>query len=83
MGILSVNLLVMLILMILIMKKMILILLFLSDFWLGMWNLKNAKQLKKDKWRINANSVASWKMVEFSQVRRWEERNRTDFYWRL
>ena len=29
--------------------EMILILLFISDFWLGMLNLKNAKSLKKDK----------------------------------
>ena len=29
--------------------KMILILLFLSDFWLGILNSKNAKHLKKDK----------------------------------
>ena len=27
--------------------KMILILLFLSDFWLGIFNLKNAKHFKK------------------------------------
>ena len=39
--------------------KIILILLFSSDFWLGILNFKNAKHLKKDKWRINANSVAS------------------------
>ena len=29
--------------------EMILILLFISDFWLGMLNLKNAKSLKKNK----------------------------------
>ena len=37
--------------------KMILILLFLSDFWNGILNLENAKHLKKVK--INANSVTS------------------------
>ena len=36
---------------------------------------------KKDKWIIDANSVASWKMVEFLHVRRWKKRNRTEFYW--
>ena len=44
---------------IIILIKMILILLFLSDFWLGIVNLKNAKHLKKCKWRINENSVIS------------------------
>ena len=29
--------------------EMILILLFMSDFWFGVMNLKNAKHLKKDK----------------------------------
>ena len=33
---------------ILIIMKMVLILLFLSDFWLGILNLKNAKHLKKN-----------------------------------
>ena len=28
------------------------------DFWLGILNFKNAKNLEKDKWRINANIVA-------------------------
>ena len=37
--------------------KMILILLFLSDFWNGILNFENAKHLKKVK--INANSVTS------------------------
>ena len=32
--------------------KMILILLFLSDFWIGILNLENAKHLKKYKWRL-------------------------------
>ena len=40
----------------------------LSDFGLGILNLKNAKHLKKDKIRINANSVASQKMVKFLHV---------------
>ena len=37
--------------------KLILMLLFLSDFWLSILNLKNIKKLKKDKQIINANSV--------------------------
>ena len=40
----------------------------LSDFGLGILNLKNAKHLKKDKIRINVNSVASQKMVKFLHV---------------
>ena len=40
----------------------------LSDFGLGILNLKNAKHLKKNKIRINANSVASQKMVKFLHV---------------
>ena len=36
----------------LIMMQMILTLLFLSDFWLGILNLKNAKHLKENMWRI-------------------------------
>ena len=35
------------------------ILLFLPDFWLGMLSLKNPKNLTKNKWKINCNSVAS------------------------
>ena len=31
----------------------------LSDFWLGILSLKNAKYSKNDKWRINANSLTS------------------------
>ena len=38
---------------------MILILLFLSDFYLGILNLENAKNLKNDKQRTNVNSVKS------------------------
>ena len=38
--------------------KMVLILLFLSDFWRVVLNLKK-KHLKKDNWRINACMVAS------------------------
>ena len=34
---------------VIILMKMILILLLMSELWLGMVNLKNAKQLKKDK----------------------------------
>ena len=30
------------------------ILIIIPDFWLDIVNLKNGKQLKKDKWRINA-----------------------------
>ena len=60
--------------------KMILILLFISDFGLGILNLKNTNLLKKDKWRINANSMASLKMVKFLHVRRWEKRNRNNFH---
>ena len=45
-------------------NNLILILLFMSNFWLGIVNLKNAKHLKKDERRINACSVASSKMVE-------------------
>ena len=33
--------------MVLIMRKMILILLFISEFWLGIVNLKNVKYFKK------------------------------------
>ena len=31
----------------------------LSDLWLGVVNLKNTKGLKKDKWNVNACSMAS------------------------
>ena len=31
----------------------------LIKLWHGILNLKNEKHLKKDKWRINPNSVAS------------------------
>ena len=48
---------------------MILILLLLSDFWLSVINLKNAKLLKKDRQRINAGSVAYYKMVELVLVK--------------
>ena len=40
-----------------------------------------AKHLEQDKWRINANSVASYKVVEFLEVRRWEKRDISNFYW--
>ena len=39
--------------------KMILRLLFMSDFWLGVVTLKNAEHLKKDKRGINVYSIAS------------------------
>ena len=45
--------------MIIILMKMILILLFMSSFWLGTGNLKNAKHLKKGERRINAGSMVS------------------------
>ena len=60
---------------------MVLILLILLDFFFGIVNLKNVKHLKKGKQRINVNSFASQKMVEFLHVRRWEKRNRHDFCW--
>ena len=34
-------------------------LLFISDFWLGVVNLKSTKHLKNDQRKINANSVTS------------------------
>ena len=50
--------------------------------WLGVATLKNSKHLKKDlKWRLNPNSVASWKMAEFLPIRKWGKKNRTDYYW--
>ena len=58
------------------MRKMILILLFLSDIWLGIVHLKHEKYLR----RINACRVASKMMVEFLHIRRCEKRNRTNFY---
>ena len=45
--------------------------------WHG--KFKNAKHFKK-KSRINSNSVASYRMVEFLYVRRWEKRKRFNFY---
>ena len=47
--------------------------LFVSEFRLGILSLKDVKLLKKDKWRINANIVASEKMVEFLHVIRREK----------
>ena len=43
--------------------------------------IKNCKAYKEDEWRINANRVASQKIVDFLYVRIWEKRNRTDFSW--
>ena len=48
----------------------ILILYFLPDFWFGILNLINPKRLKEDKWRTNANSKASLKILKFLYVRR-------------
>ena len=42
-----------------ILTNVIVILLFLSDFWLDILNLKNVKHLKRVKQEINANSVVS------------------------
>ena len=42
-----------------ILMKVILILLFLSDLWLGIVNLKNTKHIKKDRCGINANIMPS------------------------
>ena len=39
--------------------KMIMKLLFLLDLWLGVIDISNANYVKKDKQRINANSMAS------------------------
>ena len=52
----------------------------MSDFWLGVVTWKNAKHLKKDRQRINASTIASLKMVKFLHDRRWEKRNRINFY---
>ena len=67
---------------------MIIILLsLLSDFWLGILNLKKGNNLSLKKannlLKINANSNASQRMVEFLHTRRQEKRNRINFYWRL
>ena len=46
------------------------------------WHIKFEKRKerkKQDKWRINSNSVASPKKVEFLHVRRSEKRYRTGF----
>ena len=40
-----------------------------------------AKHLEQEKWRINDNSVASYKVVGFLEVRRWEKRDISNFYW--
>ena len=39
--------------------------LFMPVFWLGILNFKNGEHLKKDKQRINPNSVASQKWWNF------------------
>ena len=68
-------------LMTLIIIKITLKLPFLSDFWFVIVNLRSTNHSKKDKWRLNGNSVASSKLVELFHVRRWEKNNRTKFYW--
>ena len=48
------------------------------------WRNKSGKTqhiLKRYKQRINAFSVASYKMVGLVHVRKWEKRNRSSFYW--
>ena len=46
------------------------------------WHIKfeKRKELKK-MISVNANCVATLKIVEFLRVRRWEKRNRTNLYW--
>ena len=39
--------------------KIVLILLFMLDFWLEVVNLKNTKHLKKNKQKVNAVNLAS------------------------
>ena len=46
------------------------ILLFMSDFWLGIVHLKNSNHLEKDKQRINVFGVASSTMMRLVHVRR-------------
>ena len=53
--------------------KIILILLFLPHFWQDILDLKTQRTSKRVKWRINANRVASWKMVGLVRARRWEK----------
>ena len=57
---------------------MILILLFLSEFYLGILTSKNAKHFKNGKRRTNANSMANICMTEDEKK---NERNGTNFYW--
>ena len=71
---------ILILMLIIILMKMILILLFLSDFWLCTFSFNNTNHLK-NKWRINANSMAFQKMVEYFHFRRREKRSRADFYW--
>ena len=42
----------------------------MSNLWLGAINLNNAKHLKRNKQRINACSMASYKMVGLVHVRK-------------
>ena len=54
--------------------------LFMSDLWLGVISLNNVFK-KRYKQGINACSMTPKKMVAFVHVRRWEKKNRNDFYW--
>ena len=61
--------------------KIIVKLLFMSDFCLGIIDTNNTKHLKKiNKQEINAYSMATYKMVELMHARRQKERNRTTCY---
>ena len=52
-----------------------------ESFFVKHIKFEKRKALKKDNYRINANSAASYKMVEFFDIRRGEKRNRRDFNW--
>ena len=60
--------------------KMIIILLFLSHFWLGILNLKNVKHLKRYKRRINACGVASHRLWDWCVSEDEKKRNRANVY---
>ena len=76
----SVQILIVVTLMILNMMEIILKLLVISEFRLGIVNLKNAKHLRKDKQKINVNSVASKKWWNFCMPEDEKKRSRTDLY---
>ena len=62
-------------------KTVILITIKKKAFLSSILNLKNAKHLKKYKWTINANNVASKKMMGLVFAKRWEKKQKkTDFY---